>query len=307
MHQGGKRFTGLITPVINATHKNGSINLDIIPKYADHLVKNDVSGVFVCGTAGEGLSLTVKERKEILAKWVDSSKGRFRVIAHVGTNTLADAEELARHAEEVKADAFAIVAPHYIKPDTVDALVAFCARAAAAAPQLPFFYYHFPDITSIRNISAFSFLKAAAPVIPNLQGIKFTDNNFHDFGSCVEYQNGKYDILNGFENVLLAGLAFGCQGSVGITFSLVGNHYTKIFRAWQAGDIATARKEHHRANEFYSVLGRYGLIRAHKAALKLKGLDMGPCLLPLVDLKPEEEQALLNDLKQTELYKEYFV
>jgi len=302
----GKRFVGLIAPVINTANPDGSVNLDIIPQYADLLVKNEVTGVFVCGTAGEGLSDTIQERKEILAKWISASAGRLQVIAHIGTNVLTDAKELARHAQEVKADAFALVAPHYIKPESTDALVSFCAEAASAAPNLPFFYYHFPDITSVKNISAFAFLQAAAPKIPNLQGIKFTDHNYFDFGACVGFENGKYDVLNGFEHVLLAGLAFGCEGTIGITFSLVGNSYAKVLKAWKAGDVAGARKEHQRAAAFYSVLAKYGLIRAHKSMLKLKGLNLGPCRLPLVDLKPEEEKALYEEIKHTEIYKEFF-
>ncbi len=107
----------------------------------------------------------------------------------------------------------------------------------------------------------------------------------------MEFEGGKYDILNGFEHVLLAGLAFGCQGSIGITFSLVGPHYAKIsfllflmsvlsfefdyiFKSFQENDVATARKEHQIGVQFYSVLNRYGLIRAHKAVLKLKGLGI---------------------------------
>ena len=59
-------------------------------------------------------------------------------------------------------------------------------------------------------------------------GIKFTHHDFYDFGLCVEFAGGAYDVLNGFEHVLLAGLAFGCSGGIGITFSLIGQHYEKI-------------------------------------------------------------------------------
>jgi N-acetylneuraminate lyase len=281
------------------------VNLAAIEQYADVLVKNQVTGAFVCGTAGEGTSLTIAERKQVVAKWVEASKGRIQIIAHVGTNCLEDAKELARHAQEVKADAVAFVAPHYIRPDTVEALVDFTAEVAAASPELPFFYYHFPDITHVR-FTAYSYLKVASKKIPNLQGVKFTHHDFYDFGLCINFEGGKYDILNGYEHVLLAGLSYGTPGCIGITFSLIGPQYAKIFKAWESGDIAAARKEHARGVEFYTVLGKYGLIRAHKAMLKIKGLDLGPVRLPLVDLTQTEVDAMVAELKQTELYKEYF-
>jgi len=70
--------------------------------------------------------------------------------------------------------------------------------------------------------------------------------------------------------------------------------------------IAATRKEHARGVEFYAVLAKYGLIRAHKAMLKIKGLDLGPVRLPLVDLTPAEVDAMIVELKKTELYNEYF-
>jgi len=300
-----KRFGGLIAPVLNALGADGKLNLAVIDKYADHLVKQQVTAAFVCGTAGEGTSLTQEERKQVLAKWVEASKGRLRIIAHIGSNCIEDAKELARHAQQVKADAVALVAPHYIKAETVEALVDFTAVVAAAAPELPFFYYHFPNITNV-TFTAISYLRLASKKIPNLRGIKFTHHDFYDFGLCVEYEGGKYDILNGFEQVVLAGLALGTQGSVGITFSLVGPQFAKIFKAFYEGDINTARKEHQRGVAFYTVVGKYGLIRAHKALLRLQGLDLGPVRLPLVDLTPAEVDTLVSELKQTELYNEYF-
>jgi len=300
-----KRFGGLIAPVINALTPEGKLNLPIIDQYADLLEKNKVTGAFVCGTAGEGTSLTLSERKQVVAKWVEASKGRIRIIAHIGTNCLEDAKELARHAQEVKADAVALVAPHYIRPESVEALVDFTAEVAKAAHEIPFFYYHFPDITNVR-FTAISYLRLASKKIPNLQGIKFTHHDFHDFGLCVEYDGGKYDILNGYENVVLAGLSVGTPGSIGITFSLVGPHYAKIFKAWEDGDIKLARKENSKGVAFYSVLQKYGVIRAHKALLKIKGLDLGPVRLPLVDLTQPEIANMLQDLKETELYNEYF-
>jgi N-acetylneuraminate lyase len=300
-----RRFKGLIAPVINAQHHDGSLNLEIIPKYVELLVKNKVTGAFVCGTAGEGTSLTIAERKQVVAKWVESSKNKVEIIAHIGSNCLEDSKDLARHAESVGVDAVALVAPSYIKPETVDALVSYCKEVAAAAPKTPFFYYHFPGITNV-NFSAISFLERASKVIPNLQGIKFTHHDFFDFGLCVEYEGGKYDILNGFEHVLLAGLAFGCHGGIGITFSLIGAHYAKIFEAFAKNDVAEARRLHQQGVHFYAVLNRFGLIRAHKVALKKLGLDMGPVRLPLVDLTDTEAQTMLSDLEKTELYKEYF-
>jgi len=300
-----RRFSGLVAPVLNCQHADGKLNLDAIDQYAELLVKNEVTGAFVCGTAGEGTSLTIAERKQVLEKWVSASKGRITIIAHIGTNCLEDAKDLAAHAQQVHADAVGLVAPSYIKPENVESLVAYCEQVAAASPLLPFFYYHFPDITNVR-FPAISFLSAASKRIPNLQGIKFTSPDFFDFSLCMEYEGGKYDILNGYEHVLLAGLAYGVKGSIGITYSLVGPHYAKIVKAFESGDILQARKLHAQGVAFYAVLRKYGLIPSIHAMLRLKGFDVGPVRLPLADLSSKEVDAMLDELKEVELYQQYF-
>ena len=93
-----QRLKGLIAASFTPMDAQGKINLSVIDKYADLMAKSDMTGVFVCGTTGESQSLTTHERKNILEQWVKSSNGRFKVIAHVGSNSQVEAIELARHA-----------------------------------------------------------------------------------------------------------------------------------------------------------------------------------------------------------------
>ena len=102
-----QRLKGLIAASFTPMDAQGKINLSVIDKYADLMAKSGMTGVFVCGTTGESLSLTTNERKSILEQWVKSSNGRFKVIAHVGSNSQVEAVELARHAAETGADAIA--------------------------------------------------------------------------------------------------------------------------------------------------------------------------------------------------------
>jgi N-acetylneuraminate lyase len=84
--------------------------------------------VFVCGTTGEFTSLTTEERKLILKHWVKAAEGRFKVIAHVGSDNQRESVELSRNAAEAGAWGVGSIAPGFFKPSTVRDLIGFLSR-----------------------------------------------------------------------------------------------------------------------------------------------------------------------------------
>ncbi|WP_279183180.1 dihydrodipicolinate synthase family protein [Alistipes finegoldii] len=115
-------------------------------------------------------------------------------------------------------DAVGTVAPFYLKPGSVEELVAFYKPIAAACAPLPFYAYHIPSMTGI-NLPMIDFLKNGSKEIPNLNGIKFTSNNFMEMIECIRFDGGRFDILNGFDEMLLCGMAVGARGGVGSTYN----------------------------------------------------------------------------------------
>ena len=122
-----QRLKGMVAATFTPFNTDGELNLPIISQYADQMATSQMAGVFVCGTTGESLSLTVEERKAVLEAWVKATKRRFKVIAHVGTNSIHEGVELAKHAQECGADAVGAMAPSFFKPLTVKDLIAFFA------------------------------------------------------------------------------------------------------------------------------------------------------------------------------------
>ena len=77
--------------------------------------------MFINGTTGESVSLTVAERKAVLEAWMNVKQvkdGSFRVIVHIGANALEETVELAKHAQAHGAHGCAMMAPCYYKPKT---------------------------------------------------------------------------------------------------------------------------------------------------------------------------------------------
>ncbi|MEI9893294.1 MAG: dihydrodipicolinate synthase family protein [Chthoniobacter sp.] len=233
-------LTGLVAAPYTPFHADGSLNLPVIDQLAASLVANGVTGAFVCGTTGEGVSLTVEERQQVAERWQQAAGSQLRVIVHVGHTSLADARSLAAHAEKIGAHGVGCLAPFFFKPATIEDLAGFCAEVAAAAPALPFYYYQIPSMTGV-SLSAADFLRAAAPRIPNLAGVKFTFENLMDFAECVRLEGGRYDIVFGRDEILVAGLALGARGAIGSTYNFLAPIFHEVIAAFEKGDLARAR------------------------------------------------------------------
>lgn len=94
------RLNRLVAAPFTPMGENGDINFRMIAPYAAYLIEAGVTGAFVCGTTGEGLSLTINERKLILEAWTEASKDELKIICHVGGNCLKESVEIAAHAEK---------------------------------------------------------------------------------------------------------------------------------------------------------------------------------------------------------------
>jgi N-acetylneuraminate lyase len=142
-----RKTKGLIAAPFTPFRADGAINLDAVEPYAQWLQRNRVVGAFICGTTGEGPSLTLDERRQLAERWVATAPSGLRVIVHVGHTSLSDCRTLAAHAESIGADSIACLAPFFFKPAGVEGLVTWCEQVAGAAPKLPFYYYHLPSRT----------------------------------------------------------------------------------------------------------------------------------------------------------------
>jgi len=294
-----ERIEGLIAAPFTPMHGDGGVNLAPIEAYADLLRRNGVAGVFVCGTTGESLSLTIAERMDVAARWADVAAEGFKVIIHVGATSIEDCRALARHAAETGVFGIGAMGPCFFRPQTVEDLAAFCAEVAAAAPALPFYYYHIPGMTGVHFPMA-DFLEAAVDVVPTLAGIKYTWEDLMDYGRCLDVEDGRFDILYGRDETLVAGLALGARGAVGSTYSFSAPLYVRMIAAFGAGDLDTARDLQRRSREMIHMLytTTRSFLPAAKSVMKVVGLDCGPVRSPMRNLTPDQTEHVRAELER---------
>lgn len=294
-----QRLHGLIAAPFTPMHKDGALNLSVIPAYYETLKANSVTGAFICGSTGEGVSMSVKEKKAVAEAWAACTKkdSDFIVMPLLGGTCIADCKELALHAREIGLDAVSFTSPFYFKPANVEMLAQCCYEVASAVSDMPFYYYHIPVLTGV-TFSMYDLLKAIDGRIPNFAGIKYTHEDFMDFLSCMSFQNRKYDMLWGRDENMLPALSLGAKAAVGSTFNYAAPLYYNLIDAFNTGDMQKAQLLQQQSIDMIRLLGKYGGIAAGKAYMKLIGLDCGEFRLPVKNMSTAEFELFKRDVEQ---------
>lgn len=290
---------GLIAAPFTPMNKNGTLNLSIISAYYEMLKANDVKGAFICGSTGEGVSLSVAEKKAVAEAWAACTKvdNDFIVMPLLGGTCIADCKELAVHARDIGLDAVSFTSPFYFKPANVEMLAQCCIEVASVVPDMPFYYYHIPVLTGV-DFPMFDLLKSIDGRISNFAGIKYTHEDFMDFLSCINFQNGKYNMLWGRDENMLPALSVGAQAAVGSTFNYAAPLYHNLMEAFNNSDVTKAQLLQQQSIDMIRLLGKYGGIATGKAYMKLIGLDCGEFRLPVKNMNSAEFELFKKEVEQ---------
>lgn len=287
MRQG---WRGLVAAPHTPFAADGALALDVVAAQVERLAADGVVGAFVCGTTGEGLSLSVAERMALAERWMTVRPSGFGVIVHVGAAALPDAVALAAHASSIGADAVGTLPPFYFKPSGIAPLLDWLEPVAAAA-RLPFHYYHLPGLSGV-DLPMTALAEAAVARIPNFAGIKFSQPDLFAWQELRAGFGDRLDLFWGADEVLLAAAALGATTAVGSTYNHSARLYLRMLAAAEAGNIAAAREDSARAAAMVRAMVPGGVIASQKALLGRRGLALGAPRAPLTPLDPEAAARL---------------
>jgi N-acetylneuraminate lyase len=257
---------------------DGKLALDVVAAQAAHLSAAGVAGAFVGGTTGEFGAMDAAERQSLVEAWQDARPAGLKLGVHVGHTDLAQAQQLAAHAESCGADLVGAVGPYYGDAPSLDALVRHLADIAAAAPGTPFGFYHIPSMTgsAYRPSDVVAALSAAAPTTG---AVKFTDGDLLEFDRTRAAVPG-LDAYFGRDELLPAALACGADRVIGTLYNGMAPLAHAVAEAFRRGDTAEAYRLHAPFREVARVANANGGIGFLKALMNELGPDAGPARSP---------------------------
>ena len=288
---------GLVPATFTPMKPDGSLNLDLVKPMVDLLVNEDIGGLYVCGSTGEGPSLTREERMAVAESFIAAAAGRVPVIVQVGHNSLAEAQMLAQHAQDAGADAISAVPPSYFKPFSLENLIDIMHEIMVGAPDLPFYYYHIPRLTAV-HLDMVRFLELSHDRLPNLRGVKYSTFTVYELQDCLAVDDGYFNMLFGSDEMLLSGLIVGAHGAVGSTYNFAAPLYNRVIAALARNANAEAQHYQGLSAKMVRHMFRHGQGNAPlKMMMKFIGFDCGPTRLPQVNMTAAEEANLKQDLE----------
>ncbi len=275
----------------------GNLVPEIVQQQAAHFAATNVAGVFICGSTGEGVSLTARERESLAEAWVAAAKPLgLRVLVHVGHNSLREAARLAAHAASLGVDGVAAMATSYFKPTAVEDLMSYLAPISSACASTPFYFYDIPSMTGVR-ISTTDLVQQLSQQLPNFAGIKYTKDDLLELQECLHLADGNWEIFFGCDEMLLAGYVLGATSAVGSTYNFAPQLYHRMVEAFDRGEAAEARRLQLLSVELVRACQRFGYAASAKTAMQLVGIDCGPVRPPLHNLSAAQTSQLLDELE----------
>jgi dihydrodipicolinate synthase/N-acetylneuraminate lyase len=275
------RLRGALAASVTPLRARGSaLDDDAFGPLADFFVREGLDGILALGTAGEGILLTVEERRHAADLFLQASDNRLQVAIHCGAQTTADTVALAAHAAEVGADAVVVIGPPYFKLDEHAQYGHFLAAAAACAP-LPFYVYEFAATTGYAIAPAV--LERLRDDATNVVGLKVSDTPFAAF---ERYLLPGFDIFVGPEALIADGMASGALGAVSALASAFPREVAAVVRDPTPEGAA-------RLGELRAAVERFPRQAALKRLLALQGVPVREDVrAPLRALTAEERDQL---------------
>jgi len=278
-------FNGAWPALVTPFGKDDTVNTYVLRDLVDYLIEKKASGFYLCGTTGEGLYMTVDERKLVTETVINQVKGRVPIIVHVGCVAVKDAVELAEHAYRIGARGISSILPPLYQSSK--SLYAYYEKIAQAVPELPVLAYMFGG-----PIDAVSLMQELMN-IPNIAGAKYTGPNMYEFRQIVNLRDHDWTIFSGMDEECFFATMFGSSGNIGSTLNFMPHVYLAMHEDCKKGALAHGLDLQIRANEITRILISFGFPGALKKVMGMLGFDCGRPRLPNLSF-PEDKTDLLK-------------
>jgi 4-hydroxy-tetrahydrodipicolinate synthase len=275
-------ITALITPF-----RDGRLDEVGFQSFVEWQIAEGTDGFVPCGTTGESPTLSHEEHHRVVELCIEVAKGKVPVIAGAGSNSTAEAIDLARHAKKVGADAVLVVTPYYNKPTQEGLYQHF--KAINDAVEIPIVIYNIPA-RSVVDMTVETMARLAK--LPNVVGVKDATNDIIRPVRTRLAIGQRFCQLSGEDANVVAFLAHGGDGCISVTSNVAPRLCAQLQDAWAAGDLATVYELRDRLMPLHDSMFCETNPAPVKYGASLLGKSDGSLRLPLVEISEASKQKV---------------
>ena len=291
----GTIFQGAATALITPLNENG-VDYPAFERLIEWQIQEGINALVICGTTGEGSTLSDAEHRQVLKFAVDKVAGRIPMIAGTGSNDTAYAIDLTKYACQIGYDAMLVVTPYYNKTTQKGLIAMFTAIADASTK--PVILYNVPSRTGV-NIEPATYAKLASH--PMICAIKEASGNISKIVEIAAIAGDKLDIYSGNDDQIVPIMACGGKGVISVLSNVVPKATVELCSKFLAGDVegAMAMQKQYLplTNALFSEVNPIPV----KAAMAAMGFCEDYLRLPLVCMEDAHRQVLLQCMRDVGL------
>jgi len=276
------KLKGIITALVTPFSVSGDVDETALEELITFQLRSGVHGLFALGTTGMGPAMEPEERKRVAELIVRSVGGKIPVIVQIGDTNPKVIADLARHAEEVGADAVASLTPLYYQPDA-EAVVEHYTRLTKQT-SLPVLVYNIPRNTG-NNVDGKLLRKLSQ--IPNVVGIKDSSRDFSQLQDYLRIVPKGFTVINGTDTYQFSAFCAGVDAGVSAAANTIPELFVQMYEAYKSGDLKRGQDLQDKIYALRGVMNNPPLA-PYLEALKIRGLRSGFVRPPLRGMKPEE-------------------
>lgn len=288
-----RKARGVIPPMVTPFKKDGSldeVNLAELVKF----LSDRVHGLFVCGSYGNGPLMTLEERKRVTEIVAKNIKEDIQFIVHVGSTSVRQSVELARHAESAGAEKVAAVVPYYYHHNP-DSIKLFYDRLVNAV-NIPVYVYNNPKYTGIA---------IDVPLLQELAdlGVMGVKDSSFDIMVLENYirkiKKEDFDVVLGTEAMFLPAASLGVQAFIPGLGNAFPEICVQLFETAVNNQIEEARQVQAKVNEIRDImyLAKSTVVAVY-TMLKIRGVCEAYPREPFAPLSEGEVKLLKDKLIQ---------
>src|SRR5690625_4983922 len=276
-------FGHVLTAMVTPFNADNQVDLDTMTNLIEYLLDNGTEGLVITGTTGESATLSLEEMKVVYEHVVSVVSKRVPVLAGTGSNDTKESIMLTQIAEGFGVDGIMLVAPYYNRPSQAGLFEHF--KTIADSTTLPVMIYNIPGRCSV-NIAAETIIQLSN--LENIVAVKEASGNLDHITKIISHTKNDFYVYSGDDSSTLPIMAIGGTGVVSVASHIIGNEMNQMVKTFLAGKVQEAGAFHRRLLPIMKALFMTPSPAPLKAALRMKGLNVGSVRLPLVDLTAEE-------------------
>ena len=224
-------FHGLWPALFTPVNRDGTLNSKELEKLIELLISQEVDGLYLLGSTGQGFLFSEEERKVIARAALEITDKRIPVMVHVGAMNTEESIRLAKDAAYHGADGISSVGPIYYGATADMAFEHY--RRIAQATDLPFFPYQIGNSASLEVIDRLLEL-------PEVHGMKLTTQNMLEISSIKNRAGDQWKLFSGADELMCQAALCGTFGAIGTSYNLFGPTSKYVREAFLDGETQHA-------------------------------------------------------------------